>query len=114
MNQFVGYSGRSSCEALRVGCRRGRLPGSFPRWLRLLLERKEKVGARVLYVEGGIWDFYFDLFVQRLVDVRRTPAYDRLRRADCHEDVHLGLGTAQRPRTWSRSATPSRAHPAFR
>ncbi len=32
---------------------------------RVLLERKEMIGNQVLYVEG-IWDFYFDLFVQRL------------------------------------------------
>ena len=33
--------------------------------LRVLLQRKEVAGNRVLYVEG-VWDFYFDLFVQRL------------------------------------------------
>ena len=61
--------------------------------LRVLLERKEVVGKRVLYVEG-IWDFYFDLFVQRLSGFgERLRAVDRIA-ANCYEDVYVGLGTA--------------------
>lgn len=62
--------------------------------LRVLLERKQAVGNRVLYVEG-IWDFYFDLFVQRLSNFgERLRATDRIA-ANCYEDVYIGLGTAQ-------------------
>ena len=62
--------------------------------LRVLLERKQQVGNRVLYVEG-IWDFYFDLFVQRLSTFNeRLRAVDRIA-ANCYEDLYLGLGTAQ-------------------
>jgi hypothetical protein len=62
--------------------------------LRVLLERKQMVGNRVLYVEG-IWDFYFDLFVQRLSTFgERLRAVDRIA-ANCYEDLYVGLGTAQ-------------------
>lgn len=62
--------------------------------LRALLERKEMVGNRVLYVEG-IWDFYFDLFVQRLSSFgERLRAVDRIA-ANCYEDLYVGLGTAR-------------------
>jgi hypothetical protein len=62
--------------------------------LRVLLERKQSVGQRVLYVEG-IWDFYFDLFVQRLSTFgERLRAVDRIA-SNCYEDVYVGLGTAQ-------------------
>jgi hypothetical protein len=62
--------------------------------LAVLLERKQKVGGRVLYVEG-IWDFYFDLFVQRLSSFgERLRAVDRIG-ANCYEDIYLGMGTAQ-------------------
>jgi hypothetical protein len=62
--------------------------------LQVLLERKQKVGGRVLYVEG-IWDFYFDLFVQRLSSFgERLRAVDRIG-ANCYEDIYVGLGTAQ-------------------
>jgi hypothetical protein len=62
--------------------------------LRVLLERKQVAGNRVLYVEG-IWDFYFDLFVQRLSSFgERLRAVDRIA-ANCYEDLYVGLGTAQ-------------------
>jgi hypothetical protein len=62
--------------------------------LRVLLERKEVVSNRVLYVEG-IWDFYFDLFVQRLSRFgERLLSVDRIA-ANCYEDVYVGMGTAQ-------------------
>lgn len=62
--------------------------------LRVLLERKQIAGNRVLYVEG-IWDFYFDLFVQRLsAFADRLRAVDRIA-ANCYEDLYLGMGTAQ-------------------
>jgi hypothetical protein len=62
--------------------------------LRVLLERKQEVGNRVLYVEG-IWDFYFDLFVQRLSRFgERLRAVDRIG-ASCYHDLYVGLGTAR-------------------
>jgi hypothetical protein len=62
--------------------------------LQLLLERKQAVGNRVLYVEG-IWDFYFDLFVQRLSSFgERLRAVDRIA-ANCYEDLYVALGNAQ-------------------
>ncbi len=62
--------------------------------LRLLLERKQEVGDRVLYVEG-IWDFYFDMFVQRLSRFgERLRSIDRIC-ANCYEDLYTGLGNAQ-------------------
>jgi hypothetical protein len=62
--------------------------------LERLLARKDVVTRRVLYVEG-IWDFYFDLFVQRLsVFGERLRAIDRIS-ANCYEDLYLGLGTAR-------------------
>jgi hypothetical protein len=62
--------------------------------LQVLLERKQTVGDRVLYVEG-IWDFYFDIFVQRLSSFgERLRAIDRIT-ANCYEDLYTGLGTAQ-------------------
>ena len=62
--------------------------------LAALLSRKDAVGAEVLYVEG-IWDFYFDLFVQRLSAFgERLRAVDRIS-ANCYEDLYLGLGTAR-------------------
>lgn len=62
--------------------------------LQVLLERKEAVSNHVLYVEG-IWDFYFDLFVQRLSSFgERLRSVDRIC-ANCYEDVYIGLGTAQ-------------------
>jgi hypothetical protein len=65
-----------------------------PERLRVLLERKQAVGNQVLYVEG-IWDFYFDLFVQRLSTFgERLRAVDRIT-ANCYEDLYIGLGTAQ-------------------
>jgi hypothetical protein len=65
-----------------------------PERLALLLNRKQSVGNRVLYAEG-IWDFYFDLFVQRLSSFgERLRAVDRIA-ASCYEDVFVGLGTAQ-------------------
>ncbi len=62
--------------------------------LRVLLERKQVAGNRVLYVEG-IWDFYFDLFVQRLSNFNeRLLSVDRIA-ANCYEDLYVGIGTAQ-------------------
>lgn len=62
--------------------------------LRVLLERKQAVSNDVLYVEG-IWDFYFDLFVQRLSSFgERLRAVDRIA-AGCYEKVYVGLGTAR-------------------
>ncbi len=61
--------------------------------LRVLLERKQIVSNRVLYIEG-IWDFYFDLFIQRLSTFgERLRAVDRIA-ANCYEDLYTGLGTA--------------------
>jgi hypothetical protein len=60
----------------------------------VLLERKQIISNRVLYAEG-IWDFYFDLFVQRLSGFgERLRAVDRIT-ANCYEDLYVGLGTAQ-------------------
>jgi hypothetical protein len=60
----------------------------------LMLGRKEEVSGRVLHAEG-IWDFYFDLFVQRLSGFgERLRAVDRIA-ANCYEDLYLGLGTAR-------------------
>jgi len=65
-----------------------------PERLKVLLERKHKVSNQVLYVEG-IWDFYFDLFVQRLSHFgERLRAVDRIA-ANCYEDLYLGMGNAQ-------------------
>lgn len=65
-----------------------------PERLRVLLERKQIVSNHVLYVEG-IWDFYFDLFVQRLSSFgERLRTVDRIA-ANCYEDLYVGLGTAQ-------------------
>jgi len=62
--------------------------------LRVLLERKEVAGTRVLYVEG-IWDFYFDLFVQRLSNFNeRLLSVDRIC-ANCYEDLYVSIGAAQ-------------------
>ncbi len=62
--------------------------------LAVLLERKHQVALRVLYIEG-IWDFYFDLFSQRLSSFgERLRAVDRIA-ANCYEDVYLSLGTAR-------------------
>jgi hypothetical protein len=65
-----------------------------PERLRVLLQRKQIAGNRVLYVEG-IWDFYFDLFVQRLsAFAERLRAVDRIA-ANCYEDLYLGIATAR-------------------
>jgi hypothetical protein len=62
--------------------------------LQILLERKQTVGNRVIYLEG-LWDFYFDLFVQRLSNFgERLRTIDRIA-ANCYEDLYVGLGTAQ-------------------
>ncbi|WP_190685195.1 hypothetical protein [Leptolyngbya sp. FACHB-671] len=62
--------------------------------LRVLLERKQTVSNQVLYLEG-IWDFYFDLFVQRLSSFgERLRTIDRIA-IGCYERVYSGLGTAQ-------------------
>jgi hypothetical protein len=62
--------------------------------LQLLLERKQKIGDQVLYLEG-IWDFYFDMFVQRLSTFgERLRAIDRIA-VGCYEKVYVGLGTAK-------------------
>ncbi len=66
--------------------------------LAMFLRRKDEITRQVFYVEG-IWDFYFDLFVQRLSAFgERLRAVDRIG-ANCYEDLYLGLGTArQTPR----------------
>lgn len=62
--------------------------------LELVLARKEKASSQILYLEG-IWDFYFDVFVQRLSAFgERLRAVDRIA-ANCYEDLYLGLGTAK-------------------
>lgn len=62
--------------------------------LQLLLERKERISNQVLYLEG-IWDFYFDMFVQRLSTFgERLRAIDRIA-VGCYEKVYVGLGTAK-------------------
>jgi hypothetical protein len=62
--------------------------------LQVLLERKQVAGNRVLHVEG-IWDFYFDLFVQRLSSFsERLLSVDRIA-ANCYEDLYVGIGAAQ-------------------
>lgn len=62
--------------------------------LQVLLARKEIVSNRVTYVEG-IWDFYFDLFVQRLSSFgERLLAVDRIV-TNCYEDLYVGIGAAQ-------------------
>lgn len=62
--------------------------------LAVVLQRKESIGAMVLFVEG-IWDFYFDMFVQRLSSFGdRLRAVDRIV-ANCYEDLYVGMGTAQ-------------------
>ncbi|NJM45842.1 MAG: hypothetical protein HC860_06415 [Alkalinema sp. RU_4_3] len=62
--------------------------------LQLLLERKQKVGDQVLYLEG-IWDFYFDMFVQRLSSFgEKLRAIDRIA-VGCYEKVYVGLGIAR-------------------
>jgi hypothetical protein len=64
------------------------------RRLSVVLARKQRVAAQVLFLEG-IWDFYFDMFVQRLsVFGERLRTIDRIA-ANCYEDVYIGLGTAQ-------------------
>jgi hypothetical protein len=60
--------------------------------LQLLLERKQKASERILYLEG-IWDFYFDMFVQRLSKFgERLRAIDRIS-VNCYEKVYGGLGS---------------------
>ena len=62
--------------------------------LQVLLTRKQAADNRVLHAEG-IWDFYFDLFVQRLSTFgERLRTVDRIC-ANCYEDLYVGLGTAQ-------------------
>src|SRR5438105_13180908 len=62
--------------------------------LRVLLERKQTASNRVLYVEG-VWDFYFDLFVQRLSSFgERLLSVDRIA-ANCYEDLYVSIGAAQ-------------------
>ncbi|HEY2476562.1 MAG TPA: hypothetical protein VGI19_17410 [Candidatus Cybelea sp.] len=62
--------------------------------LRRVLVRKQAISTRVTYVEG-IWDFYFDLFVQRLSKFgERLRAVDRIG-ANCYEDLYVGMGTAK-------------------
>ena len=57
-----------------------------------VLQRKEVVGTSVTFVEG-IWDFYFDMFVQRLSTfAERLRSIDRIG-ANCYEDLFVGMGT---------------------
>ena len=62
--------------------------------LHVLVNRKEATSTRVLYIEG-IWDFYFDLFVQRLSAFgERLRAVDRIV-TNCYEDFYVGMRIAQ-------------------
>ncbi|KYC35594.1 hypothetical protein WA1_07160 [Scytonema hofmannii PCC 7110] len=62
--------------------------------LQMFLDRKQRASNRVVYVEG-IWDFYFDLFVQRLSSFgERLRAVDRIA-IGCYEKVYTGLGIAK-------------------
>jgi hypothetical protein len=62
--------------------------------LATVLHRKDVVGASVQFVEG-IWDFYMDMFVQRLSSYAdRLRAVDRIG-ANCYEDLYVGMATAQ-------------------
>jgi len=96
VNQFVGQfrarladgSGWVSAAALQATKR------PTDENIALFLSRKEAASNRILYVEG-IWDFYFDLFVQRLSALgERLRAVDRIA-ANCYEDLYLGIGTAK-------------------
>jgi len=79
-----------SVEAAVAIARREPSPGR----LHVMLERKDAVSQRVLYVEG-LWDFFFDLFVQRLSKFgERLRAVDRIG-ANCYEDLYVGMGSAQ-------------------
>jgi hypothetical protein len=100
VNQFIGglrsklVDASAWAEMASAAARRD----PSPERLRELLERKELVGSRVLFVEG-IWDFYFDLFVQRLsAFADRLRTVDRIA-ANCYEDTYLGVGSAQPPPT---------------
>src|SRR6266700_7115883 len=85
LDEMVRWVGAAASTAKRE-------PGSER--LRVLLERKEVASSRVLYVEG-IWDFYFDLFVQRLSSFgERLLSVDRIA-ANCYEDLYVGIGSAQ-------------------
>jgi hypothetical protein len=62
--------------------------------VQLVLQRKDDVARRVLYVEG-LWAFFFELFVQRLAAfAERLRAVDRIA-ANCYEDLYVGMGAAQ-------------------
>lgn len=64
--------------------------------LQMLLERKEVASNHLLYLEG-IWDFYFDLFVQRLSSFgEQLHAIDHIV-ANCYEDLYVAIGAAQPP-----------------
>jgi len=96
VNSFIGQFRRRLQEAARwvdaAATMAEREPTSAR--LRVLLDRKHNVGISVLYAEG-IWDFYFDLFVQRLsVFGERLLAVDRIA-ANCYEDLYIGIGAAQ-------------------
>jgi hypothetical protein len=96
VNRFIGEfrarltDGRAWFDAAIAQARKDPSDASLER----LLSRKDAVSRRVLYVEG-IWDFYFDLFVQRLSAFgERLRAVDRIG-ANCYEDLYLALGTAR-------------------
>ena len=96
VNRFIGEfrarlaDGGAWFDAATAQARRDPSDANIER----LLSRKDAVSRRVLYAEG-IWDFYFDLFVQRLSTFgERLRAVDRIG-ANCYEDLYLGLGTAR-------------------
>jgi hypothetical protein len=96
VNRFIGdfrarlTDGGAWFDAAIAQARKDPNEGNLER----LLSRKDAVSRRVLYVEG-IWDFYFDLFVQRLSAFgERLRAVDRIG-ANCYEDLYLALGTAR-------------------
>jgi hypothetical protein len=95
-NRFIdAFRGRltEGVSWLNAAVSQARRTPSQPNIARLLW-RKEVLGRRVHYVEG-IWDAYFDLFVQRLSGFgERLRAVDRIA-ANCYEDLYLGLGTAR-------------------
>jgi hypothetical protein len=92
ISDFRGNLGDGAAQVMAAAAQAVRQPSSAN--LSLVLKRKAVFGARVLYLEG-IWDFYFDLFVQRLSAFgERLRSVDRIG-ANCYEDLYLGLGTAK-------------------
>lgn len=84
---------QDSAREVEAAVRRARREPT-PGHLDAVLERKQRVGAKVQYVEG-IWDFYATIFAQRLTPLGpRLLAVDRIA-ANCYQDVFDALGTAR-------------------